>query len=65
MYCKKSLDAGENNNYIHNICVDESIKRLYNETCVKCGKNSIDENNDFHCKRCLSSNADFKGYTGP
>ena len=63
--CKKPLDAGQNNGSRHNICDNESMRRVSMGLCAWCGKNPMGKYSFAQCEPCISSNADYENYPGP
>ena len=62
-YCHKSLDAGENNNTVHYTCIDEWNKRKTDNTCIRCGQDSV--HYCYSCKSCSDTNVGYQNYLGP
>ena len=50
--CLKPTDAGPNNGYRHNACIDEQDRRLKSGTCCFCGEEPIDRHNEALCENC-------------
>lgn len=63
-YCKKPLDAGDNNGEYHDVCSVEYDRRHMKNICVRCGANGIFPEYKYYCITCAYDGS-FEDYPGP
>ena len=63
-YCERSLDAGDNDEGVHNVCWDEYTKRIRNGFCITCGATPKEAEFRIRCVNC-DVYTKYENYAGP